>query len=649
MGKFFATLREQMLEPFFWLLIVAAYLFRMNALGLGQPEELFFIQPAREMVQAYNWSMPLFNGQPYLAHPPLFTWLVALSFQIFDVSFWSAKLPSVLLGLLGLPVFYFLAMNLLGNRMSAFLGTFALAGSWGYFWAAHTATPAVASVVLLQLLCLLFFKWFQLSARLKLYQRDRQVLSLAMGITFGVLFLLAGSFGVVFAGVLFLLTLVLSGRPERLAGLDWRRFLSSFLVVALPWPLWVSWAENNPSFLLDYLFQMPEVSLVPFSLVAYIKNLAFALFPWNLFFIAALVDKKGLSRMLHNDRESTLFLLIWAVLALAVPAVLGSGELLAFLPLFPPLILLTAQYLTSLAGSTRPYEIATDAVILVLLMVAVVSTFMVFQILPDEYPGSFWPFPGPAVIAKLDLGKEIVLPNQFPVWKLWMLPGTLLLLVGAIYVYFLTRTERSHEAPLTLAGLSALMVVFMSVAVVPIMNRSFGAHFAGLINRQLQAPQANGAPATQDGGNVLIYAGNDPQMLRLPFFLEDGTRNAPVPKTHILTNLDGMSRSMAQAREDQPNFAVLDERSYYKLPADVRVRYRVVGNTWKWCGTSPSAFQCWFPASAPSRREIRNFKSEVLLLELLPPLEDGGAIPPYLHTVSEQTPAIPDPAVPAPQ
>ena len=51
---------------------------------------------AREMITAGHWLTPFANGIRYPHHPPLLYWTIAVSFGIFDVSDWAARLPVAL-------------------------------------------------------------------------------------------------------------------------------------------------------------------------------------------------------------------------------------------------------------------------------------------------------------------------------------------------------------------------------------------------------------------------------------------------------------------------------------------------------------------------------------------------------------------------
>lgn len=72
--------------------------------GLGGPgilnnNEGLYAEIPREMLAAHDWHywvIPHLNGLPYMEKPPLLYWLTALSFSLFGISEWSARLVPAL-------------------------------------------------------------------------------------------------------------------------------------------------------------------------------------------------------------------------------------------------------------------------------------------------------------------------------------------------------------------------------------------------------------------------------------------------------------------------------------------------------------------------------------------------------------------------
>jgi 4-amino-4-deoxy-L-arabinose transferase-like glycosyltransferase len=95
-----------------WLLTAAVafvLLYKLGSIALFEPDEGRNAEKAREVLLLNDWITPHENFYPVLDKPIFFYWLIALFYQLFGVSEWTARLPSLLsalgLCLLDLPFF----------------------------------------------------------------------------------------------------------------------------------------------------------------------------------------------------------------------------------------------------------------------------------------------------------------------------------------------------------------------------------------------------------------------------------------------------------------------------------------------------------------------------------------------------------------
>ncbi|MFQ6689789.1 glycosyltransferase family 39 protein, partial [Bordetella pertussis] len=81
-----------------WLLLAVgvwlAFLSWMRPLAL--PDEGRYAGVAWDMLRNGSFAVPLIDGMPYFHKPPLYYWLAELSFRLFGVNEWAARLPSAL-------------------------------------------------------------------------------------------------------------------------------------------------------------------------------------------------------------------------------------------------------------------------------------------------------------------------------------------------------------------------------------------------------------------------------------------------------------------------------------------------------------------------------------------------------------------------
>ncbi len=70
------------------------FFFRLSAIGLLGPDEPRYAQVAREMLARHDWVTPTLYGHTWLEKPILLYWGEMLSYSVFGVSDWAARVPS---------------------------------------------------------------------------------------------------------------------------------------------------------------------------------------------------------------------------------------------------------------------------------------------------------------------------------------------------------------------------------------------------------------------------------------------------------------------------------------------------------------------------------------------------------------------------
>jgi 4-amino-4-deoxy-L-arabinose transferase-like glycosyltransferase len=94
-----------------FFVVVAFYLYGLGHLPLLGPDEPRYAQIAREMFLRGDLITPTLGGHPWFEKPALLYWLMILSYKLFGVSEWSARLPAAVAGLLTVGAVYFIGRS----------------------------------------------------------------------------------------------------------------------------------------------------------------------------------------------------------------------------------------------------------------------------------------------------------------------------------------------------------------------------------------------------------------------------------------------------------------------------------------------------------------------------------------------------------
>lgn len=256
------------------------FFYGLAQFGLVGADEPRYAQVAREMLDRHDWIMPVLGGQPWLEKPPLYYWQAMLTYSLFGVSDWAARLPSAIdATLMVVAVYLFFRRFRRGVELDSALIVASCAGVIGY---ARAASMDMALAATFTIGMLGWWAWRESGTRA--YLAAFYIL-MALGM------LAKGPVAIVLA----VSVIVLYGAATR----QWRLVLRAFwlpgillfVVIAAPWYLIVQ--MRNPEFFRIFILQH---NLARFStdlyhhrepLWYYLPVTALALVPWTIFVVVA--------------------------------------------------------------------------------------------------------------------------------------------------------------------------------------------------------------------------------------------------------------------------------------------------------------------------------------------------------------------------
>lgn len=341
-------------KPFVWTLLILFLLIWFYMLGartLVPSDEGRYAEMAREMVATQDWITTRLNGIKYFEKPPLQTWMNAITFELFGLGEWQARLWTGLCGLFGIGLVAYTGRRVFNERVG-FYAPLVLGSS--LFWAGmghvNTLDMSLAGMMTLSICALLL-------AQRNDADRDEQrnwMLLCWAGMALAVL--AKGLIGIVLPGAVLVLYTLFSRDWAIWKRLHLIKGLVLFFVITTPWFVLVS--MKNPEF--------PQFFFIHEHFQRFTTKIHSRTGPWYYFIpilLAGIIPWLGvlLQSLLTGTREEhsgssfnslssgkfqpRKMLLVWTVFIFVFFSISGSKLPSYILPIFPTLALLIACYL----------------------------------------------------------------------------------------------------------------------------------------------------------------------------------------------------------------------------------------------------------------------------------------------------------------
>src|SRR4051812_13607080 len=109
------------------------FFYGLGNFGLLGADEPRYAQIAREMLARHDWVTPVLNGVPWLEKPVLYYWGAMISYSVFGVSDWAARVPTAFMATMMVVVTYgFMRRFRPESQLDAALVLTSLAGVIGF-------------------------------------------------------------------------------------------------------------------------------------------------------------------------------------------------------------------------------------------------------------------------------------------------------------------------------------------------------------------------------------------------------------------------------------------------------------------------------------------------------------------------------------
>lgn len=255
-----------------WLLPLL--LFTSGETSLMAHDETLYALRARQMLETGDWVSPW--GHPHHKTPG-FYWLIAIFYQIFGVSDTTARIPTMIAGILSIFVIYKVGEILLSQKL-AFWGIIILSVEFLWIQYCRLSTPDLPTILLV------FIGIFFL-LKSDINPQERYLYGFITGVSFGLGFLIRSL--MIFLPMMALLPyLIIDHRRHR--HLTNPMLYLGFLVGLIPTLIWLyfSWlryGSDSIAALLGFVIELGSHEQHRNGILFYVWNLALKSFPWFFF------------------------------------------------------------------------------------------------------------------------------------------------------------------------------------------------------------------------------------------------------------------------------------------------------------------------------------------------------------------------------
>ena len=272
----------------------------------------------------------MLDGKPYFNKPPLYFWLVALSFKLFGVSFYASKLPSLLFATLNVFFLYWIVYLWFKDYDLAFFSAFSFATTRWIVTNFAANRPESLLVFSVLLGC---YAVFRMNTRDK---KGPYIFGLSLAAGF-----MTKLFFAFFLPIVVLLYGLISRRIYQ--WLRWSHFYAGIALGLMLSSLWFIYSEIKYPGYMNYIFNTQTLQRVTEGLdvntdpFMYIKEIAKYYQPWLIFFLG------GFSLLSKKLRTNEYYWLVFlTIIIMLVPLQVAKGKASRYLAIATPFLSIAA-------------------------------------------------------------------------------------------------------------------------------------------------------------------------------------------------------------------------------------------------------------------------------------------------------------------
>jgi 4-amino-4-deoxy-L-arabinose transferase-like glycosyltransferase len=280
----------------------------ISSFSLFPPDEPKYAYASFKMLENGDFITPIFNDEPRFDKPPLIYWLIALSYSLFGVSDWAARVPSII-SMLGVLIVIYLFCKKEFNHKTGILAILVFSSIF-HVWVMARAVAPEAALVLFEVIALYcFYKGMEESNKISIYWG---YLSLSLA------FLTKGPVGVIIPlGVVVIYFVFRKGIRDTLKRVLNPVGMLIFAIVGFPWYIVMikkyGYTYFQEFFLFHNLYRFSGAARQhPFKFYYYVPIFVGSLYLWMPF----AQEIKDYIKGAFQNKSKEIFFVIWALFPL---------------------------------------------------------------------------------------------------------------------------------------------------------------------------------------------------------------------------------------------------------------------------------------------------------------------------------------------
>lgn len=359
--------------PFISLLVLIAafaFLWKLGVGSLAAWDEAIYAQISKEIVRSGDWLTLHWGYQPWFEKPPLFMWTTALTYHLFGVNEFRARLPSALSGVALIVVTYLIGKYTYGRRIGL-LAAMVLLTCYHFLSFSRFGTMDVM---------LTLFTYLAIYGYLRLNNESRKWWYVVWS-SCALALMIKGAGGII-APATIVLTLAFDKRLSAAIRSShfWLGILLAFMIVA-PWHI-LMFVWYGRAFIDEYI-GYHVIARATHALEGhtsgyfyYVGKLVDGFFPWCLIVPFAVIS---VIRRNYKEQSSSWILPLFSALVFGLYTVIPTRRPWYIVPMYPALAILIAALIGNLyqRHQSRPiYRRIITAACIVLIIVGGLYSFV---------------------------------------------------------------------------------------------------------------------------------------------------------------------------------------------------------------------------------------------------------------------------------